>query len=127
MQIKISEDGFLNLLTQQNGGSLIEELDRELMKGIGAILDLGGSADISLKIKIARVPNMETAVSITHDVIAKHPKEPRPAKAMFVTIGNGLSVQHQEQQSLGLGEAQTAVKGRLSDASTDSKVSQLNP
>lgn len=127
MQVEISEDGFINMLMQQNGGAVIEELDRELIKGVGAIFDHGGNTNITLKITVKRIPNMDTAVSISHDVVAKHPKEERPAKAMFVTTGNGLADQVQEQQNLGLGQEQAPVTGRLEEAGTSGKVSQLNP
>lgn len=125
MQVEISEDGFINMLMNQNGGAVIEELDREMIKGTGAIFDFGGTSEITLKIKQKRIANMETAVSIAHDVIAKHPKEDRPLKAMFVTTGNGLTDQHQEQKSLGLGESRPSVSNRL-DQAGPSKVSQIS-
>lgn len=104
MDIPISEDGFINALRSINGGALVEELDREMIKAVQAIFDHGGKAEVTLKLKLARIANMDTAVTITPDVQTKVPKEERPSKAMFVTAGSGLSDQHQEQQGLPLGE-----------------------
>lgn len=118
MDIEVSEDGFINMLRAQNGGALIEELDRELITGIQAMFDHGGSSDITLKIKLSRVPNMATAVNIKHDVIAKHPQEERPTKAMFVTGGSGLTDQYQEQTNMELGEPIEPRKPNLAPIST---------
>ena len=102
--IEISEDGFLNLLRGLNKGAVVDELDRELIKGVGAILDHGGTSTITLKISVKRLKDLNSAVTISHDVAAKHPKEERPAKAMFVTHSNGLVDQQQDQGRLPLGE-----------------------
>lgn len=104
MQVEISEDGFINLLLNQNSGALVEELDRELTKGIGAILDHGGDSKITLTIGVKRIAGLEAAVNILHDVKVAHPKEPRPKKAMFITNGNGVTDQPQKQERLALGE-----------------------
>jgi nicotinamidase-related amidase len=104
MEVNISPDGFINMLMQQNGGALIDELDRELIKGVDSILDFGGNSSITLKINVQRLKDLESAVMISHDVVAKHPKEDRPKKAMFITTGNGLSDQQQDQEELELGE-----------------------
>lgn len=104
METKISDDGFLNLLQAQNGGALVDELDRELIKAVEAVLDHNGSATITLTIGVSRIKNLEAAMSITHDVKTKLPKAERPASAMFLTPGNGLSVQFQKQEALPLGE-----------------------
>lgn len=122
--IEISEDGFLNLLRSQNGGALVEELDRELIKGVGAVLDLGGTSSITVKISLKRIPNMESAMTILHDVKVNHPKEDRPAKAMFVTLGNGLADQPAEQGRLNL-EGAVARRSQLAQESTASKVTRL--
>lgn len=103
MQVEISPDGFMNMLRNQNGGALVDELDRELIKGIEAILDHGGESSITVKFKIKRIRELDKAVNIEHDVVAKHPKEDRPKKAMFITTGNGLADQPQEQQAFDLG------------------------
>ncbi len=102
-EVTISEDGFINMLMQQNGGAVIDELDREMIKGIQAVLDHGGKTDITLKISISKLNDLESAMRIKHDVVAKHPKEERPMKAMFLTKENGLSDQQQDQSSLDLG------------------------
>lgn len=117
MQIEISEDGFLNMLRGLNGGAVVDELDRELTKGISAILDHGGTTSITLKINVKRLRDLQGAVTITHDVVAKHPKEDRPAKAMFVTDGNGLVDQQQEQVPLALGEGREFKRSTLTEAS----------
>lgn len=104
MDIPISEDGFLNALRSMNGGALVEELDRELINAVQAIFDHGGKAEITVKLKLNRIANMETAVNITPDVIVKVPKEERPSKAMFVTAGSGLTDQYQDQKGLPLGD-----------------------
>jgi len=115
VQIEVSDDGFMNMLRGLNKGAVVEELDRELIKGVGAILDHGGSSTITLKISIKRIRDLESAVSITHDVVAKHPKEDRPVKAMFITSGNGLVDQQQEQPSLPLGEGRPLTRSNLSE------------
>lgn len=125
MQVEISKDGFIAMLIAQNGGAVVDELDRELMNGVAGIFDHKGKSSITLKVELSRVTNMETAVNVKHDIIAKHPQEERPTRAMFITAGNGLSDDFQKQQTLGLGEASTAVSGRLSDSS-DGKVTHLN-
>lgn len=123
--IEVSDDGFLNMLRCLNGGAVVEELDRELIKGISAILDHGGSSSITLKISVKRIKNMEAAVTIEHDVVAKHPKESRPAKAMFLTHGNGVVDQPQHQQPLGLGEASAPRQNKLTEES-GSKIARLD-
>ncbi|ALO46603.1 hypothetical protein [Pseudohongiella spirulinae] len=124
LPIEISEDGFLNMLRGLNKGAVIEELDKELIKGVGAILDHGGSSQITLKINIKRLRDLESAVTITHDVAAKHPKEDRPAKAMFVTHGNGLVDQQQEQGALPLGEGKEHKRATLTESA--GSVTRLN-
>jgi len=104
MEIEISPDGFINALKTINGGALIDELDRDIIKAVEAIFDNGGKADITLKLTLSRIANMETAVNIKHDVIVKLPKEDRPNQAMFVTAGSGLTDQFQKQDALPLGE-----------------------
>ena len=123
--VNISPDGFINMLMNQNGGALVDELDREMIKGNQAIFDHGGASSITLKIKLKKIPNMDTAVDIAHDVEAKHPKEDRPHGAMFVTPGSGLTDQYQKQESLGLGEESKPVVNRLGEGS-DNKVSRIN-
>lgn len=104
MEIEVSEDGFVNAIMAINGGALIDELDREMIKSVQAIFDNGGKADITLKLSLSRIANMESAVNIKHDVTVKLPKEERPNKAMFVTHGSGLTDQYQQQDKLPLGE-----------------------
>ena len=91
MDIPISDDGFVNTLRLINGGALVDDLDRNLMKAVAAIFDHGGKAEITLKLKLARIANMDTAVNVTPDVIVKLPKGEQPSKALFVTRGHGLS------------------------------------
>tara|TARA_R110000772_G_scaffold48089_4_gene109876 strand:- start:64537 stop:64911 length:375 start_codon:yes stop_codon:yes gene_type:complete len=117
MEIEVSEDGFINVIRCISGGALVEELDREMIKGVQAIFDHGGKSEITLKIKIDRVANLETAVNISHDVTAKHPKEARGKKAMFITKGSGLSDQYQEQGGLPLGTPTEAKRPNLSPVS----------
>jgi len=102
MEIKVGDDGFIAMLRGINGGAVIDELDRELMAGVQAIFDNGGKSDITLKINLSRIKNMDQAVDIKHDVIAKHPREPRSSKAMFATRTHGLTDQFQDQQKLEL-------------------------
>jgi hypothetical protein len=113
MEVEISEDGFINLLQKQNGGALIDELDREMIKGTQAIFDHGGTSEIILTIKLKKIPNMNAAVDIGHGVKLKFPKEARPHSAMFVTAGNGLADQFQDQKSLDLGRPVKAVTATL--------------
>ena len=103
--ITISPDGFLHMLINQNGGALIEELDREMAKGIGAVLDHGGMASVGLSIKFARIVGMDKGMTIKHDVKTNFPKEPRLDSAMFVSDGNGLLIQPQEQATMVLEQA----------------------
>jgi hypothetical protein len=117
MEIEISEDGFINALRSQNGGALIEELDRELAKAVQAIFDHKGGAEITLKLKIERLPRMENALEITPAVAVKLPKEERPSKVMWVTAGSGLTDQYQEQQSMDLGSPVQPQKATLTPVS----------
>ncbi|MDP2141326.1 MAG: hypothetical protein Q8L20_10995 [Gammaproteobacteria bacterium] len=123
--VDISDDGFLNLLRCQNGGALIEELDRELIKGVGAVLDHGGASKITLQISLKRIRDLDSAMTIHHDVKVSHPKEPRPAKAMFVTQGNGLADQKADQMRLSLSESATQRASVLSAETSSGKVSRL--
>jgi hypothetical protein len=118
MEVSISEDGFLNMLQSQNGGALVDELDREMVKGIQAIFDHGGTAELTIKLKFSRLREMETALSVKHDVVAKHPKEERPSRVMFITKGSGLSDDYQEQEKLDLGEPVAPVRNTLAPVST---------
>lgn len=118
MDVPISEDGFINAIRSINGGALVEELDREMIKAVQAIFDHGGKAELTLKLKINRIANLETAVNITPDVVAKIPKEERPSKAMFVTPGNGLTDQYQEQKGLPLGAETEKPRATLTTIDT---------
>lgn len=104
MDIPISEDGFINALRAINGGAIVEELDREMINAVQAIFDNGGKAEITLKLVIARIPNMEAAVNLRPKVTSRLPQEDPPNKAMFVTPGNGLTDQFQAQDNLPLGD-----------------------
>lgn len=112
-EIAVSDDGFLMMLRGLNKGAVVDELDRELMTGIQAILANGGSSKITLTIDVKRIKNLESAVTISHDVKAVHPREERPAKAMFITSGNGLTDQQQDQGALPLGEGSSAPRSTL--------------
>ena len=103
MQIEISDDGFLATVHTLEGGSLVDELDRSLIECVQAIHDRGGKAELTLKIKVARIPKMATAVSVVADVTTKVPKEDRAGSVLFVTNGSGLTFQHQKQESFDLG------------------------
>ena len=99
-ELDISPDGFLNMLASQNGGGVVQELNREMSKGLQNILDFGGSSTITLKIKISKVKNLDAAMEITPSVTAVHPREKPVSRAMFLTSGNGLSDQQQDQVSM---------------------------
>lgn len=118
-EVIISPDGFINMLMMQNGGAVVDELDREMIKGIQAILDHGGKADLTVKFSFTKIKNLEGAMSITHDVAFKHPKEKRPEKAMFLTPGNGLSDQQQDQGSLDLEHSTPATVSHLKTVNTE--------
>lgn len=113
MEIVISDDGFLNLIRSQNGGALVDELDRELIKANEAVLDYNGKATITLTITVQRIKNLESAMDIGHDVKVTLPKADRPHSAMFLTTGNGLSADHQKQESLPLGQPVNAISMSL--------------
>lgn len=104
MEIEISEDGFVAALRALEGGALVEELDRGMIKCVQAIQDFGGKAELTLKVKVNRIPGMATAVTLVADVITKVPKEPRPSSVLFVTKGSGLTDQTQKQEAFDLGE-----------------------
>lgn len=99
----ISDDGFINALRVINSAAVVEDLDSRLIQAVSAIFDHGGKAEITLKLKLARIPNMDTAVNITAEVFTKLPKEKPASKALFVTRNFGLSDQPQEQRALPLG------------------------
>lgn len=119
MQIEISEDGILNMIRTINGGALLQELERELINSVGAILDHGGKATINVKFSFTRIKNLEKAIDIGHDVSVTLPKEERAHAAMFVTRGNGLATQHQKQESLPLGEATAQARPTLEPVKTN--------
>ncbi|WP_339064776.1 hypothetical protein [Teredinibacter turnerae] len=102
MEIEISEDGFINMLRNHNGGALVDELDRELIKGISAIQDFGSETKVGVVFTIKRIKEMTTAVNIIPTVTKKHPEEPPTKGAMFISRSNGLITQKQEQQQLQL-------------------------
>ncbi len=104
MEIEISEDGFIAAIRVMEEGVLVEDLDRQVAECVQAIQEHGGKAELTLKIKIARIPNMDTAVGLTPTVITKIPKPDRPAKVLFVTKDSGLTDQYQKQDDLDLGQ-----------------------
>ena len=112
-EFPVSPDGFVNMMVSLDQGTVIEELDRELIKGISAIQDFDGVSTITVKIAIKRMANMETAYVIAHDVSAKHPKESRRLTSMFAVGGNGLVADFQEQQSLELKNSVSRINGGL--------------
>lgn len=124
MKLEISEDGFLHLLRAINGGALVDELDRELIKANCAVLDHGGKATISLKITVQRIKNLEAAMDIGHDLKVSLPEEERPHTAMFLTKGNGLSSQFQKQEMLPLLSPQEQIRPKLADP-VEIKVTKL--
>lgn len=105
MDITVSDDGFINMMKSINGGAVLDELDRAVIDSVSAILDNGGQAAITVKFTFSRIKNLEKAIDIGHDVAVKLPKEDRVHAAMFITNGNGLASQHQQQESLPLGGA----------------------
>ncbi len=124
VQITVSPDGFLNMISKLNGGALTDELNRELSKGVGALLDHGGKSEITLKIKLSKTMGIDAGLTIGHDVTAKHPKEVRPSKVMFITSDNGVLDHPQEQGSLGLEGKTEPVKTGLEKSTGN--VSHLN-
>lgn len=112
-EFPVSPDGFVNMLVSLDQGIAVEELDRELTKGIGAIRDFDGVSTITLKVAIKRMANMDTAYVIGHDIVVKHPKEPRRLTSMFEVGGNGLVADFQEQQSLELKDSVSRIDGGL--------------
>lgn len=113
MQLEVSDDGYLFLLRSINGGALVDELDRELIKANCAVLDFGGKATITLKISVQRIKNLDSAMDIAHDLKVSLPEEERPHTAMFLTKGNGLSAQFQKQKALPLLEPTAPVRASL--------------
>ena len=113
MDIPISDDGFLTTLRLINGGAVVAELDSSLIKGVSAIFDHGGKAEITLKLKLTRIKNMDTAVTLTAEVTQKLPKGEPASKAFFVTPSCGLSDQPQEQQALPLGPETERPRAQL--------------
>jgi len=124
VEISISPDGFIQMLRNQNGGALVEELEREMVKGIGAVLDHGGVATLNLTLKFARIPSMDKGMAIKHDVKTNFPKEVRLESAMFLSDGNGLLTQPQEQATMALEPA--IVEPSASESLEKSNVSTIN-
>jgi len=114
--INISEDGFMNMLNNQNGGALVDELNRELAKGVGAVLDNNGKSTITLKISIQKISGMDKGMVIKDDVTVSHPKEVRPSSAMFVSNGNGLLIQPQAQTTFNLDQSTGEILDPLADS-----------
>lgn len=103
-EFPVSPDGFVNMLVTLDKGIVVQELDDELIKGLQALGDFGGSATITLKITLKKIPGMDAAINIHNDVITKFPKEDRRHTSMFKVGGNGLVAQYQDQPPLeGLG------------------------
>lgn len=113
MDIPISDDGFINTLRLINGGAVVAELDASLTQSVAALFDHGGKAEIALKLKLTRIKNMDTAVTLTAEVTKKLPKEEPASKAFFVTPTCGLSDQPQEQKSLPLGPQTERPRAKL--------------
>ena len=120
MQIEVADDGFIQLL-QAHG--VLEELDREVIKCNSAIFELGGSATLTIKAKLSRVPKLETAVDTVIDISSKVPEHARPSRTLFVTPGNGVTAQFQEQTALAL---RAPVAAPASLPKPTSNVSSLN-
>lgn len=118
VSITVSPDGFINMLNSQNGGAVVDELNRELLKGVGAVLDHGGKSSITLKINLSKSIGVERGITIDHDVTTKHPKEVRPAKTMFVSSANGLLDAPETQGSFELDESAEDSGSSLSESSS---------
>lgn len=116
MQIEISEDGFVRALLAHQ---ITDELDRELVKCNAAIMELGGSATITLKVKVSRIPKMDKAIEIDMDVNSKYPEHERPTKTMFVNGSFGVTDQYQEQTGLAFGAAQETPRPNLKPAASN--------
>lgn len=113
MDISISDDGFVNTLRLINDGAVVAELDASLTQAVAALFDHGGKAEIVLKLKLTRIKNMDTAVTLTAETTKKLPKEEPASKAFFVTPTCGLSDQPQEQQRLPLGPETERQRAKL--------------
>jgi hypothetical protein len=121
---EFSPDGFINMLTSLNGGAVVQELDRAIIDGLQSIHDNGGKAEINLCIKMGQTQGLEKTITIEDSVKTKFPKEKRAKSLMFVTHGNGLVTQVQEQQKLELSPAEQ--KPASLQKAEASKVSHIN-
>jgi hypothetical protein len=126
MELAISPDGFVNALANIRKGLVIEELDRELIRAVEAVMDNGGKATITLKVDISRIKNLESAVTLKPEVTTKLPKEEAPEQAMFVNSTHGLVSQHQEQLGLDMNPSAGGSKQSLRPAAGNN-VTPLNP
>ena len=119
MNIPIAnDDGLINALRLINNGAVVVELDSRLTQSVAAIFDHGGKAEITLKLKLARIPNMDTAVNLTAEVTTKLPKGDPASKALFVTPTCGLSDHSQEQRKLPLGPETERPRAKLATIDT---------
>lgn len=121
---EFSPDGFINMLMSLNGGAVVQELDRAIIDGLQSIHDNGGKAEINLCIKLGQTQGLDKTITIEDAVKTKFPKEKRAKSLMFVTHGNGLVTQVQEQQQLALSPAEKKPEHiQKADAA---KVSHIN-
>jgi hypothetical protein len=125
--ISVSDDGFINALHNIKKGTVVGELDRELMNAVQAIMDNGGKASITLKIDISRIKNLDSAVTLKPSITVKLPKGEQPEQAMFVTGSCGLVSQNQEQLGFDMRPAGTKVPGGELRKAENNNVTPLNP
>lgn len=97
---KVAENGFINLIQEQRGGLLEEELDAEIKRMVQLLRVRGGVGKISLTFTIKEVVEYDGCASVLDDIKVTHPKSKKKAELRFYDKDGGLISDMPEQVPL---------------------------
>lgn len=97
---------FTDTLNEIRGGAALDQLGRELNKLVAAVVETGGSGELTLKIKVAPLSKKHErgspAIKLIDDIVVKMPKVDAGGSIFFATVDNNLSRYDPAQQKLPL-------------------------
>jgi len=92
---------FTQLLATLERGQTLSDLDKALTEVNAAVEETGKQGEITLKLKIAQMPNTDgQMVTVTPDVTEKAPKPPRKAGAFYKDEKDKLHTQDPRQENM---------------------------
>lgn len=97
---KPADNGFINMIQEQRGGLLEEELDAEVKKIVQLLRVRGGTGKVSLTFTIKELAEYEGCVTVLDDIKVTHPKKKEKAELRFMDKDGGLVSDKPEQEQL---------------------------